>query len=330
LGVGATSPSSKVHVVGSVRSSNAGNSVYSSLATDGVYAAGTDLYLLAPSTKSIIFYSNNTESARIDSSGNLLVGKTTAGTLASGGRGLIEVNGSSDSAITLNAGGTTYGYLYTSASEFRVANITSNPILFYTNNTERARITSGGVLCVGTTSTQSADCISLRSSTITSSNVGLLAINSGKSGDDADCLLSIVKYSNTNTTSQVFVKFGIDQYNSGSGQINANGGGQAAFGAFSDRRLKENIVDLPSQWSNIKALRPVEFDYIASEGGGHQISFVAQEFEEIYPDAVGERSDGMKTLTGWGKTEARLIKALQEAMTRIEELEAKVAALESN
>jgi hypothetical protein len=93
--------------------------------------------------------------------------------------------------------------------------------------------------------------------------------------------------------------------------------------------LKENIAELPSQWGSIKALRPVEFDYIKSEGGGHQIGFIAQEFEEVYPDAVGERADGMKTLTGWSKTDARLTKALQEAMARIEQLEAKVAALES-
>ena len=77
------------------------------------------------------------------------------------------------------------------------------------------------------------------------------------------------------------------------------------------------------------ALRPVEFDYIESEGGGHQISFIAQEFEEIYPDAVGERADGMKTLTGWGKTEARLVKALQEQQALIETLTARVASLES-
>jgi hypothetical protein len=37
----------------------------------------------------------------------------------------------------------------------------------------------------------------------------------------------------------------------------------------------------------------------------------------------------MLTVTGWSKTEARLVKALQEAIAKIETIEAKVAALEA-
>ena len=109
-----------------------------------------------------------------------------------------------------------------------------------------------------------------------------------------------------------------------SGQINANGASQVAFGSWSDARLKENIVDLPSQLANIMALRPVEFDYIESEGGGHQIGFVAQEMQKVYPDAVGEREDGMLTISGFNKTEARLIKAIQEQQAIINDLQAKL------
>jgi len=118
----------------------------------------------------------------------------------------------------------------------------------------------------------------------------------------------------------VFVGFTVNSQGTGSGQINANGANSAAFGSFSDSRLKENIVDLPPQLANIMALRPVEFDYIESEGGGHQISFIAQEMEAVYPDVVGERADGMKTITGWSKTEARLVKAIQELKAEIDTL----------
>ena len=80
----------------------------------------------------------------------------------------------------------------------------------------------------------------------------------------------------------------------------------------------------------ILALRPVEFDY--RDGSGHQIGFVAQEMQEIYPDAVAE-ADGYLTLTGFGKTEARIIKAVQELnanlVAQIESLSARLAALES-
>jgi hypothetical protein len=137
--------------------------------------------------------------------------------------------------------------------------------------------------------------------------------------------LRLIKTDNTNTTSQIFVQFVIDGNNTNSGQINANGASQAAFGSFSDARLKENIVDLPLQLSNIMALRPVEFDY--KDGCGHQIGFIAQEMEQVYPDAIGVGENEMLTITGWSKTEARLVKAIQEQQTLITQQAAAITAL---
>ena len=89
----------------------------------------------------------------LDASGNLLVGTTSAnGILATSGRGYIEVNGTTDSAIGFESNGTLGGYLYNSATEFRVANYSNTPLTFQTNNLERARITAAGELLVGLTS----------------------------------------------------------------------------------------------------------------------------------------------------------------------------------
>ena len=162
----------------------------------------------------------------------------------------------------------------------------------------------------------------LQAVTQSSSGPGLGVISDFAS-DSASAPLKIYKTANDNTTAQVFAQFIINATASGCGQINANGAGAAAFGSFSDSRLKQNIVDLPSQLSKILSLRPVEFDYIESEGGGHQIGFIAQEFEAVFPDAIGQRIDGMKTLTGWSKTEAILVKAIQELSARVAALEAK-------
>jgi len=141
--------------------------------------------------------------------------------------------------------------------------------------------------------------------------------------------VSFVKQDNDSTTSQVLVDFYINGSLAGQGQINANGANAAAFGAFSDSRLKENIVEISPQLANIMALRPVEFDYIASEGGGHQVGFIAQEVQAIYPDLVGERADGMLTLSDMNKNDARLIKAIQEQQALITSLTARIAALEA-
>jgi len=192
-------------------------------------------------------------------------------------------------------------------------------------NTERMRIDQAGALCIGTTGSGSATSINCLS-TPSNANVGVARF--GATGEAAaTTAMCVVKSVNDNSTTNVFVRFGINGYAGGSGQINANGSSQAAFGTFSDRRLKENITDLPSQLDKIKAMRAVEFDYIESEGGGHQLGFIAQEIEEIYPDMVGEREDGMKTLSGLGKWEARLVKAIQEQQEQIEALQSEINLL---
>lgn len=142
----------------------------------------------------------------------------------------------------------------------------------------------------------------------------------------ATAAMRLLKYDNTNSTAQVYIQFTYDQGNFGGGQINGNGANAAAFGTFSDARLKENIENLPNQLENINDLRPVEFDYI--DGSGHQIGFVAQEMQLIYPDAVGIGGDDFLTVTGWGKTEAILVKAIQELTQKVESLESRLSTLE--
>ena len=194
--------------------------------------------------------------------------------------------------------------------------------------TEAMRIDSSGNLLIGTTSTTYGTISGKFIGTSqTSGSAGLFYTNF--TGDVSTSAFNIGKFDNNNTTSQIFVKFGINNAGLGCGQINGNGSGAAAFGSFSDSRLKENIVDLPSQLKNVLSLRPVEFDYIESEGGGHQTGFIAQEMQEVYPDAVGERSDGMLTISGWDKTTARLVKAIQEQQTIINDLKARIETLEA-
>lgn len=152
------------------------------------------------------------------------------------------------------------------------------------------------------------------------------AIYSAFSGDTTYHAINIGKFDNDSTTSQRFVAFITNNNASGSGQINANGADAAAFGTYSDVRLKENITDLPSQLAAICSLRPVEFDY--KSGSGHQLGFIAQEVQEIYPDLIGQGDGGFLTLSDLNKNDARMIKAFQELCCKVEALEARVAVLE--
>jgi hypothetical protein len=205
----------------------------------------------------------------------------------------------------------------------------ADTIAFAEGGTESMRIDSSGNLLVGTTSSNGKLTVN------SASSAGLFsAITS--SSQLTTVGLGIQKADNNSTTSNWFQAFTINGGATGSGIITANGASAAAFGSFSDRRLKENIVDLPSQLDNIMALRPVEFDYVESMGGGHQVGFIAQEIKEIYPDLVGEHTDGMLTLTDLNKNDARLIKAIQELKAindtqaeTINALTARIVALEA-
>ena len=185
------------------------------------------------------------------------------------------------------------------------------------SNVERARIDSTGNLLVGTTTNTNSSRVFARGT----GGATTLAIQSS-TGDTANPGLLVGKFDNDSTTSQILVRFTINNNSSGSGQITANGANAAAFGTFSDSRLKENITSIPSQLAKILSLRPVEFDF--KNGSGHQIGFVAQEMQEVYPDVVGEQ-DGFLTVTGWSKTEARLVSAIKELADKVQALEAKLA-----
>ena len=114
------------------------------------------------------------------------------------------------------------------------------------------------------------------------------------------------------------------------------------YGGWSDSRLKENIVDASSQWNDIKNTRIRKYNF--RDGNGFQthtqIGVIAQELETVSPGLVttAPATDGAKDASGNVLTTRKTVsytvlymkavKALQEAMTRIETLEAKVATLE--
>ena len=112
------------------------------------------------------------------------------------------------------------------------------------------------------------------------------------------------------------------------------------FNDTSDVALKENIQTIPSAWDTVSQLRPVTFDW-KQEGRGTRSGFIAQEVEVLLPnDVIGDdyaapdaengiEGNGGKAINTTGIV-AHLTKALQEAMDRIETLEAKVQALETN
>jgi hypothetical protein len=108
------------------------------------------------------------------------------------------------------------------------------------------------------------------------------------------------------------------------------------YGTISDERLKQDIVDAPSQWDDLKAVRfrkyRMKTDVEATPDASALLGVVAQELEQTSPGLIDEHPNEDGTTTKTVKSSILLMKAavaLQEAMARIEQLETKVAALES-
>ena len=117
------------------------------------------------------------------------------------------------------------------------------------------------------------------------------------------------------------------------------GSGNNNFYNLSDIKLKENIVDSGSQWDDIKAVKVKKYSYKEAElDAPNMIGVVAQDLEEAGMNGlVMEAPDfndknevvGTSKAVKYSILYMKAIKALQEAMTRIETLETKVAALEA-
>jgi hypothetical protein len=102
-----------------------------------------------------------------------------------------------------------------------------------------------------------------------------------------------------------------------------------SYAGISDAKLKENIVDAGSQWDDLKAFQVRKFNF--KEGQTHtQIGLIAQEVELVSPKLVIESPDrdaegnDLGTVTksvNYSVLYMKAVKALQEAMERIEVLE---------
>ena len=98
----------------------------------------------------------------------------------------------------------------------------------------------------------------------------------------------------------------------------------------SDENLKKDITSLSYGIDSLKNLKPRKFKMKSDDK--EQIGFIAQEVESVIPEVVdkGNLPDGTEQKgLAYGHLTAVLTAALQEAITKIETLETKVAALEA-
>ena len=125
------------------------------------------------------------------------------------------------------------------------------------------------------------------------------------------------------------------------GRISYNGSGNTNYGTSSDYRRKENNAAITDGIVKVKQLKPIRFNFKGQPADKVSQGFLAHEAQEIVPNACSGTKDGMKTdergdsvpeyqQVDYGQFTPILTAALQEAIAKIEVLEAKVAALEGS
>lgn len=122
--------------------------------------------------------------------------------------------------------------------------------------------------------------------------------------------------------------------NSAGNVVNTNN----SYGALSDVRIKQDIVDASSQWADVKAIRirkyrlinDVQFAEASGTTAPYYIGAIAQELEETSPGLIEDGLDenNMKAIK-YSILYMKSFKALQEAMDRIEQLESRLAIVEA-
>jgi hypothetical protein len=304
VGIGTTSPGAKLEVGGSAAFRTDAD-VRLTIGSSGSIGSNDSNFIRAATDQVICNAATSSgrhsweiagsEAMRIGSSGNVGINASSPGRTLDV-NGVIRADGTSGSfELGDNSSTPSVG-----CAIHRPAN---NTMAFVTGTNERMRIDSSGKL-----------------GTLAAANSDAMQISSGQSaGTSYEFLRGMhsgtAVYGGT-LAFRVFTNGNVQNTNN-------------SYGAISDIKLKENIVDANSQWDDLKAIQIRNYNFI--EGQTHtQIGVVAQEVETVSPGLVTESPDrdednnDLGTVTksvNYSVLYMKAVKALQEAMERIETLE---------
>ena len=325
----------------------------SGVANDSLFGAisgvsnGFQIAQDASNNQSYIFHNGGAASLKIDAAGSVGIGGNPIGGAKLG--------------ISKSTGGDIFILTDTSSADL-IVNCTSGvtrlspstgTLALGTGNVEKLRIDSSGRLLVNTTSPLNGSAAKLQVLQNVTDEWSARVNN-----NSASPYGFIVEYSSATPQNAVNYFFYANDMTSLRFAVNSNGGIRN-FSAnninLSDRNTKKDItLHTDSEWNCVKAWEIVDYRYKdEADDSPAKIGVTAQQIQEHCPDLVTvfqEQADAVEEVIGEdgevvteakaaveeriGVNESQMMwkvtKALQEAMERIETLEAKVQTLENN
>ena len=235
----------------------------------------------------------------------LTIDMSAAGELLQGTSAKISSNGAIANFSNHN-GSASETALATSDGNEKVRCFNDGKVTIEANGSERVRIDSSGKLLINTTSTIDSDSVLQVKSTTAGGEAMTAQVHTNGN--------SVINFNNSSGNEAGFIT------------VQANGSA-VAYNTSSDYRLKENEVAISDGITRLKTLKPYKFNFI-TEPDIKVDGFFAHEVTAV-PEAITGEKDGEKMQgIDQSKLVPLLTAALQEAVTKIEALEARVTALE--
>jgi hypothetical protein len=320
-----------------------------------IHDGDTNTAIRFPAADTIAFETNGSERARIDSSGRLLVGTSTS----QGGNASFQVGGNSSLGAATTSAINAFGF----DARLRLTRATTgSPITTVADGNLIGQIAFDGY--DGAAYIEAARISTAVDGTPGANDMpGRLVFST-----TADGSASPTEAMRINNAQELLIGYTADN-GAYKLQVNSQIFATSATVATSDGRYKENVATLNGCIDLVNALRPVSFDWkpqqditrIDEEGksvlvreghnfpNGKQVGFIAQEVQAVLTDkpwlgsvikqnvrSAIEDADGNELAPEeefFGIAEGNLIAvltaALQEAIAKIDALEARIAALEA-